>query len=213
MSQRITRALAKNANMAGVPAGRVNYAKLAGKATRKAKGPKVNKKSVKSRKVPRAVANAIKQVEMRFGKGLTKRRKGDPHNKGRRVQARTAAAANLFRRKRAAANMAHENVNFERATREEERRLRREERNLNAALAAEDEALQAEAEAANLRRRADALEREAAGQRAAGAHAARAAGEPVYALASLPAVNSPVVSYHGNSMNALAAGLADLGRR
>jgi len=212
MSQRVTRALAKSAlNGMGAPA-RLNYAKLAGKATRKNKGPKVNKKSVKSRKVPREVRNAINQVKMRFGKGPTKRRKGNAYNKGKRVEARRTAAAKLFRRIRAAANMAQENVNFARATREEERKIRANNAAFNAAIAAEEEALQAEEAAANLRRRANALEREAAGQRAAGAHAARVAGEPVYALASLSAANSPAGSYHGNSMNALAAGFEDLGR-
>jgi len=207
----MTRSLAKSAlnGMAGAPAG-VNYRKLAGKATRK---PKVNKKSVKSRKVPREVRNAIEKVEMRFGRGPTKRGKGRAQNKGKRIDANRAVAANLFRRKRAAANMAQENVNFAKATREQERKMIANNAAFNAAIAAEEEALQAEEAAANLRRRANAFEREAAGQRAAAAYAARAAGERDYARASLPAANSPVGSYHGNSMNALVAGLEGLGRR
>ena len=107
--------------------------------------------------------------------------------------------------------MAQENVNFARATREEERKMRANNAAFKAAIEAEEAAIEAEEAAADLRRRANALEREAAGQRAAGAHAARVAGEPVYALASLPAANSPAGSYHGNSMNVLAAGLERLG--
>jgi hypothetical protein len=191
----MTRSLARGAlhGMDGAPAG-VNYRKLAGLKA-KTRKPKVNKKSVKSRKVPREVRNAIKQVEMRFGRGPTKRRKGNAHNKGKRVEKRRRDAANLFRMRRAAANNAQKKINSAA---------------LNAALAEVDANIQAEdaARAAAAEAQAQALEAQAAAIRH-GVHGP----DPNYAPASLRVVNSPVGSYrgNGNSMGDLVGRFGRLG--
>jgi hypothetical protein len=193
MSRPGTRGYTKALNAMSELPERKNYRILAGKATRKNRGPKVNKKSVKSRKVPREVRNAIKQVQMRFGKRTIKRGKKAPKNKGKYMQARRAAAANLFRREGVAAAEAHENLNFARAIEELDARF-------DAEAAARNEVERAQAQAAALRARAAELDaRAAAGVSASAAYASRAAGEPAYARASFERAHSPHEEMPNNS--------------
>jgi len=190
---------ASNASMGG-PVSKTgpNYAKLAGKTKRA-------KRSLKTtRKVPKHVRNAIKEVQQKFGKAVPYSKRGKANSTIRAYLKtkgqRKTRAQNLFRRTAMAASRARENANFAAAIEREDERLAR-----------EAEAERLEEQAAELRRRAAALEAAAAGHAASARFAGRP--EPDYAPASYEVVEEPV-GMHNEGLNALAGmlGRTTLGR-
>jgi hypothetical protein len=111
--------------MANAPLGRPgpNYTKLAGKQTRRKKSSP--KKSVKTHRVPREVANAINKARKMFGKPL-QTRKMRVQGYGNLQRKKREAAVNLQRRMAYAGYLARQNLNLNAALRKEERAIREE---------------------------------------------------------------------------------------